>query len=261
MNSRIAVALVGLAAAVALAAPAAAQHWSPGRWNWEGGRDGDARPYDLSGPGVGLLLPELRDTRRGRAFVLRNFDRGHDGFITPGEAHEANRAFLDAVGPDRARFRWEIVDRGPMAGPPPARPRHWDRAGMRGYGFRDTGEGARLTLQDNVLFRTDSAALLPGATAKLETLAAYLQDNPGVRVAIDGYTDSRGSTAHNQVLSEQRATSVRVAFGQLGVTTARFRVRGHGEADPVAPNTSPEGMARNRRVEITLLGQRASAFR
>ena len=131
---------------------------------------------------------------------------------------------------------------------------------MRAYGFRDTAEGARMTLSDEVLFRTDSADLRPGAVDKLAALASYLRDNPGVRVSIDGHTDSRGTDAHNRDLSERRAASVRGAFDEMGVTAARFRVRGHGEADPVAPNTSPENMRKNRRVEITLLGQRANAF-
>ncbi|WP_404710980.1 OmpA family protein [Sphingomonas sp. MMS24-J13] len=253
----IAIALVSIAT-LPLASPAMAQRWEPGRWDWAGGRDDDRQPYELVGPGVRMLLPELRETRRGRAFVLRNFDRRHDGFIGPREAQAANDAFLGAIGPDRTRFSWTIVDRGPIAGPPGRH--HWDRAAMRSYGFRDTREGARLTLQEDVLFRTDSADLRPGAIDKLQALADYLNDNPGVRVAIDGFTDSRGSDAHNQALSDRRAASVRAAFAQMGVTSARFRVRGHGEADPVAPNTSPENMRRNRRVEITLLGQRASAF-
>jgi outer membrane protein OmpA-like peptidoglycan-associated protein len=81
-----------------------------------------------------------------------------------------------------------------------------------------------------------------------------------VRVAIDGYTDSRGSVAHNQDLSERRAASVRQAFDDMDVVRARFRVTGHGKADPVASNATPEGMRRNRRVEVTLLGQRADRF-
>ena len=262
MSFRIA-STVGAAAAaltIGLATPAAAQGWVPGHWDWSGGR-GDDRPYDLRGPGVRFLLPELRDSRRGRAFVLRNFDYHHDGFITPREADAANHAFLDAVGPDRSRFDWSTVDRGPDRGPPPMPPsHHWDRAAMHGYGFRDTPEGARLTLQEDVLFRTDSAELRPGAVDKLAALADYLRDNAGVRIAIDGYTDSRGTDAHNQDLSERRADSVRAAFDKLGVTAARFRVRGHGEADPVAPNTTPENMRKNRRVEITLLGRHSGEF-
>lgn len=245
-----------LGGAVPMAAVEAQARWVPGHWDWAGGRDEDARAYDLRGPGVGLLYPELRSTRRGRAFVARNFDYRHDGFLSVREARDANRAFAEAVGPDRGRFDWTVVDRGP----PPPSPAHWDRGAMRGYGFRDTAEGARLTLSEDVLFRTDSADLRPGAIGKLEALAGYLKDNPGVRVSIDGYTDSRGSDAHNQDLSERRASSVRAAFDQMGVTAARFRVRGHGETDPVAPNTSPDNMRQNRRVEITLLGQRASTL-
>lgn len=249
-----AVALAALAGAMPLASPVMAQaQWVPGHWDWSGGRDGDAVAYDLRGPGLKILDPELRESRRGRAFVLRNFDARHDGWIGFAEARDANRAFEAAVGRNHGRFDWAIADRGPPA-------RHWDRTAMRGYGFRDTAEGARLTLSEDVLFRTDSADLRPGAEAKLQALADYLRDNPAVRISIDGYTDSRGSDAHNQDLSERRAASVRTAFDRLGVTAARFRVRGHGETSPVVPNTSPENMRQNRRVEITLLGQRSSAF-
>lgn len=256
------------------AAPASAQD----RWDWDGGRPGDSRAYDLDGPGVRMLYPELRSTSRGRAFVLRNFDLDRDGFITPREARAADRAFDQIAGADRRDFDWDRHGdrRGPGGPPPrvvevpvavpvPVGPERgdrggWDRGAMRAYHFRDTPQGARMTLQEDVLFRTDSAELRPGAVDKLHALADYLQDNPGVHVAIDGFTDSRGSDAHNQDLSDRRADSVRAAFDQMGVTEARFRVRGHGETDPVATNATQEGMRLNRRVEVTLLGQRASSF-
>lgn len=264
-RSVIAASLFAIAAAGTAATPVAAQqHWVPGHWDYAGGRDGDARPYDLVGPGVRFLYPELRETRRGRAFVLRNFDLDHDGVIRPGEARAADRAFDGIAGRNRARFDWDSRDVivATPAPPPPPRfedgPGRWDRAGMRDYHFRDTPQGARMTLQEDVLFRTDSAELRPGAIDRLRTLADYLRDNPGVRVAIDGFTDSRGSDAHNQDLSERRAASVRDAFDQMGVTQARFRVRGHGEADPVATNATADGMRRNRRVEVTLLGRHAA---
>jgi outer membrane protein OmpA-like peptidoglycan-associated protein len=249
-----------LAAALAvgsLAAPALAQD----RWDWNGGGQDDRRGYDLAGRGVPLLFPELRDTRRGKAFVMRNFDINHDGLVSPREADAANRAFAQIAGPRRDRFDWDARGRG--APPPPVvvdRGGGWDRGAMRSYHFRDTPEGARMTLQEDVLFQTDSAALRPGAIDKLRPLAAYLRDNDGVRVSIDGFTDSRGSDAHNQDLSERRAASVRAAFDQMGVTSARFRIRGHGEQDPVATNATAAGMRLNRRVEVTLLGQRARNF-
>lgn len=249
--------LTAAVAAVALAGsamPAAAQD----RWDWGGGRPGD-RNYRLIGAGVPILFPELRATNRGRAFVLRNFDFNRDGRINQREADAANRAFADAAGPRRDRFDWTSRDRV-MVVERRGGPERWDNGAMRGYGFRQTSRGAMMRLDEDVLFATDSAVLRPGAIDKLKGLADYLRSESGVRVAIDGYTDSRGADAHNQALSERRADAVRTAFDQMGVTRARFSVVGHGEANPIAPNTTPQGMRQNRRVEVTLLGQRAGRF-
>lgn len=246
--------------AIAIAATALTAGSSPAlaqdRWDWGGGRPGD-RDYGLVGAGVPILYRELRATNRGRAFVMRNFDFNHDGRVSPREANAANRAFAQVAGARRDRFDWSSRDRTVVV---EERGGGWDRGAMRGYGFRQTSRGATLRLQEDVLFKTDSAVLRPGAIEKLRPLASYLRAEPGVRVAIDGYTDSRGTDAHNQDLSERRATSVRTAFDELGVTRARFAVVGHGEADPVATNATPAGMRQNRRVEVTLLGQRADRF-
>ena len=230
-----------------------------GRWDFDGGRRGD-REYRLVGAGVPILYRELRVTNRGRAFVMRNFDDNRDGRVSPREAQAANRAFAEIAGPRRDRWDWDrretvvvVQQPGPGAGA-------WDRGAMRNYGFRQTSRGATLNLQEDVLFKTDSDVLRPGAIDKLRPLANYLRAEPGVRVAIDGHTDSRGTDAHNQDLSERRAASVRAAFDQMGVTRARFSVVGHGEANPVASNATPQGMRQNRRVEVTLLGQRADRF-
>lgn len=253
-------ATLGLAAATT-ALPASAQR----AWDWSGGRPGSGA-WRLVGPGVPVLLPELRASLRGRAFVLRNFDWNRDRVIGRREANAANRAFIETAGPARARFDWDRRDVGfaVAVGAPgrgvDARPGTWDRRAMRDYGFRQTPRGATMTLSEEVLFDTDSATLRPGAIARLEPLADYLRDNPGVRVAIDGHTDSRASDAYNQSLSLRRADAVRGAFDELDVTRARFTVAGHGESQPVASNTTTAGMQRNRRVEVTLLGQRADSF-
>ncbi len=253
--------LITAATAAALVAGFATPAGAQGRWDWGPGD----RPYRLVGPGVRMLFPELRMNPRGRAFVMRNFDWDHDGIISPREADAASRAFAEVAGPRRDRFDWDarrpvvveerttVIERGAPAG-------GWDRRAMHDYGFRQTPRGATLTLQEDVLFATDSDRLRPGAIEKLRPLAAYLRANPGVRVAIDGYTDSRGTDAHNQDLSERRAASVRMAFDQMGVTRARFSVVGHGERDPVASNATAAGMRQNRRVEVTLLGRRATEF-
>jgi outer membrane protein OmpA-like peptidoglycan-associated protein len=255
--------LIGATMAAALAASAGAAS-AQDRWDWDAGD----RDYRLVGPGVPQLFPELRRTNRGRAFVMRNFDRNRDGRVGVREAEAANRAFADAAGPGRDRFDWDSrgrdrtdrADLGERGGRVDGRADSWDRAGMRAYNFRQTPEGARMTMQEDVLFATDSDVLRPAAIQRLRPLAGYLRANPGVRVAIDGHTDSRGSDAHNQDLSERRAQSVREALDDMGVTRARFRVAGHGESNPTATNATAEGMRLNRRVEVTLLGRRADEF-
>lgn len=251
--------LMGAAMAAALTVSAGSAS-AQDRWDWDGG-DSD---YRLAGPGVPLLFAELRRTNRGRAFVMRNFDRNRDGRVGVREAQAANRAFAAAAGPRRDRFDWESrgrrADLGERGGRVEERADSWDRAGMRAYNFRQTNEGARMTMQEDVLFATDSDVLRPAAIQRLRPLAGYLRANPGVRVAIDGHTDSRGSDAHNQDLSERRAQSVREALDDMGVTRARFRVAGHGESNPTATNATAEGMRLNRRVEVTLLGRRADEF-
>lgn len=255
--------LLGATAAAAFAASAGSAS-AQDRYDWGGGRDGD-RDYRLAGPGVPQLFPELRRTNRGRAFVMRNFDFNRDGLVNRREAEAANRAFATAAGGRRDRFDWESRSRGPTdfserGGRVEGRADSWDRSAMRAYNFRQTSEGARMTMQEDVLFATDSDVLRPMAIERLRPLAGYLRANPGVRVAIDGHTDSRGTDEHNQDLSERRAQSVREALDDMGVTRARFRVEGHGESNPTATNATAEGMRLNRRVEVTLLGRRASEF-
>jgi outer membrane protein OmpA-like peptidoglycan-associated protein len=260
MNRFLLLGATAAAALTATASPASAQD----RWDWGGGRAGD-REYRLVGPGVPQLYPELRRTNRGRAFVMRNFDFNRDGLVNRREAEAANRAFDSVAGRERDRFDWDSRDGDRRAerddrGPGPERAGGWDRSAMRAYNFRQTSEGARMTMQEDVLFATDSDVLRPAAIERLRPLAGYLRSNPGVRVAIDGHTDSRGTDAHNQDLSERRAQSVREALDDMGVTRARFRVAGHGERNPVASNATAEGMRLNRRVEVTLLGRRADEF-
>lgn len=250
-----------------IAGPAAAQ----GSWDWNGGRDDDHRPYQLTGVGVPLLVPELRETRRGKAFVLRNFDFDRNGAINRREAQAANEAFLAEAGPDRARFDWDRRhdgrdhdgpdrgDRGDRAEHGRRGDHQWNRQGMRDYRMREGRYGAVFTL-DDVLFQTGSATLRPGAAQRLEPLADYLDANPSVRIRIDGFTDSVGSDASNLTLSRNRARAVSSALRALGVEPGRMQMFGHGETGPVATNATPAGRRLNRRVEVSLPGQRASSF-
>lgn len=243
-------ALALAAALTTLATPVLAQE----RFDWGGGRGGE-RDVALAGAGVSRLLPELRRTPRGRAFVMRNFDRNEDGRVSPREADDANRAFLRIAGGRGDRFDWESRD----IGRPVVQDREWDRRGMRGYRMRQTQHGATFDLQD-VLFETGSARLRPAATERLRPLASYLEANPDVPVRIDGHTDSVGSDGANQLLSERRADAVRQALGAMGVGEGEFTVAGHGEAMPAASNADATGRQLNRRVEVTLVGQQARSF-
>jgi OOP family OmpA-OmpF porin len=114
----------------------------------------------------------------------------------------------------------------------------------------------RITLSGKTLFDFDKATLRPGGKEALDQavsricsdLAAYDVENR--RITVIGHTDSIGSGAYNQRLSERRADVVRDYMVSLGVAPAIIDARGVGEADPVASNATPEGQQQNRRVEI-----------
>ncbi|HKO87627.1 MAG TPA: OmpA family protein [Burkholderiales bacterium] len=110
--------------------------------------------------------------------------------------------------------------------------------------------GLILTLQDDVLFDTGSAALKSGAMRTIDRLAELLRNNPERRVQIEGFTDSQGSDSYNLDLSERRAASVRTALLARGVPMDRVSIQPYGEAFPIASNDTPSGRQLNRRVEI-----------
>jgi len=112
------------------------------------------------------------------------------------------------------------------------------------------GETMRVALASDTLFDSGSATLQPGAQDKLREVARVFMRYPRTRLEIVGHTDDRGSEASNQALSDRRAAAVRTALTTEGVEAARITVRGEGETRPVATNSTPEGRAQNRRVEI-----------
>jgi len=116
---------------------------------------------------------------------------------------------------------------------------------------KKTERGMVITLGD-VLFGTDLARLSSDGVRTVQKLADVLQQNPQRRVLVEGFTDSTGTTAHNQELSERRATTVRAALQDMGVTRERVAIRGYGEAYPVASNDTNQNRQMNRRVEIVL---------
>ena len=114
---------------------------------------------------------------------------------------------------------------------------------------KQTDRGMVLTLGD-VLFDTAAATLKPGANSMIDRVAAFLQDNEGTKVIVEGHTDSRGSDEYNQQLSERRAQSVSDALAFRGIDRGRVEAVGRGKALPVAGNDTAAGQQQNRRVEL-----------
>ena len=116
---------------------------------------------------------------------------------------------------------------------------------------KDDERGMVITLSGGVLFRSNDAQLLPAAQTKLDEVAVALLTN-GRPVSIEGYTDSKGSQSRNIDLSQRRAESVRSYLITRGLPADRVVAKGMGPDRPIADNTSAEGRANNRRVEIVV---------
>ncbi|MEK6350858.1 MAG: OmpA family protein [Burkholderia sp.] len=110
----------------------------------------------------------------------------------------------------------------------------------------------KLNVPSSVTFATDQYAITPAFAPLLSDLASSLNQNPQITAAVVGYTDSTGSAAHNQTLSQNRAQSVVTALVQRGVNGGRLSAQGMGASNPVADNATEAGRAQNRRVEIYL---------
>jgi outer membrane protein OmpA-like peptidoglycan-associated protein len=111
---------------------------------------------------------------------------------------------------------------------------------------------ARMVLP-GIEFAFDSAEILPASERTLNIALQILRDNPSARVEVGGHTDDVGNANYNRRLSQQRADSVRDWLVEHGVARNRMQTRGYGSAQPVAPNDTDEGRARNRRIEFKQL--------
>jgi outer membrane protein OmpA-like peptidoglycan-associated protein len=119
---------------------------------------------------------------------------------------------------------------------------------------RDTARGLIVNMSD-VLFDTAKFSLRPLAREKLAKVAGIVSGHPGLRLDVEGYTDSVGGDAYNQRLSEQRGTSVRDYLMQQGMPGSSVTTKGFGKAEPVASNDTAQGRQQNRRVELVISGE------
>jgi len=117
----------------------------------------------------------------------------------------------------------------------------------------ETARGLIVNMSD-VLFDFNKYTLKPEAREKLAKVSGILLAYPGLKLQVEGYTDNIGSDEYNQKLSEQRADGVRDYLVQQSVADSNVTAQGYGKRDPVADNSTNEGRAQNRRVELVVSG-------
>lgn len=110
-----------------------------------------------------------------------------------------------------------------------------------------------VKFDSGILFDTGSSNLKNDAMSALNGFAGVLKQYPENRITIEGHTDSTGTLAINQRLSEQRASSVRNQLQLQGVDNTRMTTMGYADSKPVADNTTADGRSKNRRVEIIII--------
>jgi outer membrane protein OmpA-like peptidoglycan-associated protein len=110
--------------------------------------------------------------------------------------------------------------------------------------------GTTLVSLEGTNFDFNKSTLRPEAIAKLDNAAQVMSDNAGIKVNVEGHTDSVGSDSYNQNLSERRANAVVDYLVGKGIDATRLAPAGYGEGRPVATNDTAEGRAQNRRVDL-----------
>jgi len=119
---------------------------------------------------------------------------------------------------------------------------------------RDTARGLIVNMSD-VLFDFNKYSLRPGAKEKLAKISGIILSHPGLRLEVDGYTDSIGSDSYNMKLSDERADAVRTYLTGQGIASDNVTAKGFGKENPVASNDTAAGRQQNRRVELVVSGE------
>ena len=113
-------------------------------------------------------------------------------------------------------------------------------------------EDVQPAVLKGVNFESNSDRLRPGATAILDEVVETLMKYPEITFEIQGHTDSDGAAEYNEGLSARRAQTVHDYLASKGVDVSRMSVRGYGDSQPIADNSTAEGKAQNRRVVLSV---------
>ena len=122
----------------------------------------------------------------------------------------------------------------------------------------DTGKAVDETLwftMDGITFDTDKATIKPESNVQLTNIAEIMKAFPAVKIKIGGYTDNTGDETANQVLSADRATTIKNALIGMGIDAARIEAEGYGSKYLVASNDTAEGRQQNRRIDVRVLAK------
>ncbi len=215
--------------------------------------DADGCPLDSDGDGVPDHLDRCPDTPRGVLVDQRGCPLDSDGDGVP-----------DGLDRCPGTPPGVVVDEHgcPLASDSDGDgvPDHLDRCPgtPRGTPVDDTGcpiTGVAVAdgewhVAGDVLFDFDRAEIRPDAAATLDGIAGHLKRNPDLRLVIEGHTDDVGDEGYNLDLGLRRAEAAKAALVDRGVAAERLWPATRGQAQPVAPNDTPENRARNRRVEF-----------
>jgi len=124
---------------------------------------------------------------------------------------------------------------------------------IEGAKIERVGEGIKITFDSGILFDVDKSDLKMEAQQNIAKLAVILNKYEDTNILLEGHTDSDGSDDYNMALSERRAKAVANYLGQQAVAGARMTTTWYGESQPVADNSTVEGKAANRRVEVAIM--------
>lgn len=126
------------------------------------------------------------------------------------------------------------------------------RNDLKGANVERVGEGIKITFDSGLLFDVSKSDLNSTSRANLAQLATTLNKYEDTDILIEGHTDADGSEEYNRGLSRDRAENVRSYLSSLGVKAGRISAVGYGEEQPIADNSSADGKAKNRRVEVAI---------
>lgn len=216
--------------------------------------DGDALTYNA---GVGYEFYGRQNSLRIEA--LYHID--DDADVEEPQINIAWHIPLGKLPPAPTPEPVRIVEPIPMPTPAPTPPPpSCDSPATAGAGaMAGCGPGDQFVLR-GVNFEFDQSRLTTNAKSLLDPVASELVARPAIDIEIQGHTDSKGTDAYNQKLSERRAQSVVKYLGEKGVANERMDAVGYGESMPVADNATDEGRELNRRVELKVVGDKSTAL-